>query len=213
MSTGSLNDITELPLDFLLLPGDGLLLLDEGGLVTWLDRRAEHILGARADDWLGRPLLDQWPALAAELQRQRLEEGHLDLILASPDHSGDLPLRLFRSDHGIGIALVQHPTVASDDQPLVQLLCGVINTVQDALLITLAEPLDSPGPIIIYVNPSLLQQTGYQRHELLGRSPRLFQGQDTDHTVTRRFGEGLRRWQQPHMEVVNYTREGLPYWV
>jgi diguanylate cyclase (GGDEF)-like protein/PAS domain S-box-containing protein len=213
MSTGSLNDTTELPLDFLLLPGDGLLLLDQGGHVSWLDRWAERILGVRADDWLGRSLLNQWPALAAELQRQPLAGGHLDLILASPDHSGDLPLRLFRCDHGIGIALVQHPVVANDDQPLVQLLCGVINTVQDALLITLAEPLDSPGPIIIYVNQSLLQQTGYQRHELLGRSPRLFQGLGTDHSVTRRFGEGLRRWQQPHMEVLNYTREGLPYWV
>ena len=215
MSRGSLNDAAELPLDFLLLPGDGLLLVNGSGLVTWLDRWAEQILGVRADDWLGGPLQQHWPALAQELEDlpPTIEGGRRELRFSTPDHSGSLALRLFRSDHGVGIALLQHQAVAAIDQPLVQLLCGVINTVQDALLITLAEPLDAPGPIIVYVNQTLLLQTGYQRHELLGRSPRLFQGQDTDRHVSKRFGEALRRWQQPHMEVLNYSRGGLPYWV
>lgn len=215
MSRGSLNETAALPLDFLLLPGDGLLLLDQGGSVTWLDRWAERILGALAADWLGKPLQQRWQALAEELERQplELERGPRDLRLAGPDPGTSLALRLFRTDQGHGVALVQHESIAESDQPLVQLLCSVINTVQDALLITLAEPLDSPGPIIVYVNRSLLLQTGYQRHELLGRSPRLFQGQDTDRHVTKRFGKALRAWQQPHMEVLNYSREGLPYWV
>ena len=213
MTTGSLKPKQELPLDFLLLPGDGLLLVDEDGIVSWLDRWAERILVVQAGTWIGQSLQELWPALATELERLPPDQGHCDLQLAIPDQSASLHLRLFHSDGGVGIGLVQHQAVADVDQPLVQLLCSVINTVQDALLITLAEPMDSPGPIIIYVNNALLRQTGYQRHELLGRSPRLFQGQDTDPSVTRRFGEGLRRWQQPHMEVLNYSRDGLPYWV
>jgi len=169
----------------------------------------------RAEDWMGQPLQQHWPDLAQELERLplTLDGGHRTLRFSNPDHNASLSLRLFRSDHGVGIGLVQHQAVAEIDQPLVQLLCSVIDTVQDALLITLAEPLDAPGPIIVYVNQSLLQQTGYLRHELLGRSPRLFQGLDTDRNVTKRFGKALRRWQQPHMEVLNYSREGLPYWV
>lgn len=215
MSNGSLNEMAELPLDFLLLPGDGLLLLDAEGTVSWLDRWAERILEVRADAWLGQPLLQLWPGLAAQLTEQApgLEQGPCDLRSPNPDGSASLALRLFRTDQGLGIGLVRHQAVAERDQPLVQLLSSVINTMQDALLITLAEPMDSPGPIIVYVNDSLLHQTGFQRHELLGRSPRLFQGVDTDHNVTRRFGRGLRRWQQPRMEVLNYSRDGLPYWV
>lgn len=213
MSTGSLSETTELPLDFLLLPGDGLLLVDEAGMVLWLDRWAASILGVRADEWLGQPLHEHWPALAEELERQPLQQGHRDLRFASPDQSASLALRLFQTDQGVGIGLVQHQAVAERDQPLVQLLSSVINTVQDALLITLAEPMDAPGPITVYVNRSLLRQTGFQQHELLGRSPRIFQGIDTEPNVTRRFGQGLRRWKQPHMEVLNYSRKGLPYWV
>ena len=213
MPTGRLSETKELPLDFLLLPGDGLLLLNEAGIVFWIDRWAERILEVRADEWLGQPLHHHWPALAEELERQPLLLGHRDLRFSTPDHRASLALRLFHTDTGLGIGLVQHQAVAERDQPLVQLLHSVINTVQDALLITLAEPMDSPGPITVYVNQSLLKQTGFKRHELLGRSPRIFQGIDTDHTVTRRFGKGLRRWKQPHMEVLNYSRDGLPYWV
>lgn len=210
-----MSNASELPLDFLMLPGDGLLLLDQDGCVVWLDHWAAAILEVRSNDWLGLPLKHHWPALARELELKPLdlERGHQDLHFSHPTGDGLLWLRLFRSDQGLGIALVQHHDVTESDQPLVQLLSSVINTVQDSLLITLAEPMDSPGPIIVYVNHSLLKQTGFQRHELLGRSPRLFQGADTDHNVIRRFGQRLRRWEQARMEVLNYSREGLPYWV
>jgi diguanylate cyclase (GGDEF)-like protein/PAS domain S-box-containing protein len=215
MALGSLNEQSALPLEFLLLPGDGLLLIDENGQISWLDRCAERILGVAAADWQGQPLERHWPALAGTLEKlpATLERGHRELRLARPDHSASLALRLFRTDSGTGIGLVQHQAVAKVDQPLVQLLGSVIQTVQDALLITLVEPLDAPGPIIVYVNDSLLQQTGFRREELLGRSPRVFQGEGTDYNVTRRFGQELRRWQQTRMEVLNYSREGVPFWV
>lgn len=213
MSTGSRNPPSELPLDFLLLPGDGLILLTACGVVSWLDRWAERILNVQAQEWLGHPLQQHWPALAQELEQRPLEQGHRDVRFNTPDRTASVVLRLFSCDSGIGVGLVRHTAVAEIDQPLVQLLCSVINTVQDALLITLAGPLEAPGPIIVYVNRSLLQQTGFQRHELLGRSPRLFQGRDTDHKVTRHFGQALRSWKQAHMEVLNYSRDGVPYWV
>lgn len=203
-----------LPLGFLLLPGDGLLLVDNGGTVGWLDRWAEEALAVRAEQWLGQPLARQWPELAAALAIEgSLEQGHRDRPIAAPRGGGPLAVRLFATDGGIGIGLLRHQPVARSDEPLVQLLCSVINTVQDALLITLAEPMDAPGPIIVYANRALQRQTGYRPAELLGRSPRLFQGQDTNREATRRFGQELRRWQHPRMEVLNYSRGGLPYWV
>ena len=75
--------------------------------------------------------------------------------------------------------------------PLVQQLASMLNTIQDSLLITLTAPMEAPGPVIVYANDAVLHQTGYKLHEVLGRSPRLFQGPDTDQAVTQRFGQGL----------------------
>lgn len=211
----SSSDLSSLTLGFLLLPGDGLLLVDESGCVSWLDRWAEQILGVCGDHWLGQPLLQVWPQLAEALDPlpAALCSGSLDRLMRLPDGEATLTLRLFRADTGIGIGLVRERSGPEGEEPLVQLLSGVINTVQDALLVTLSEPLEAPGPIIVYANQSLLEQTGYRREDLLGRSPRLFQGEETDGAILRRFGQELRHWQQTSMEVINYRRDGHRYWV
>ena len=215
MSANGLSAQAVLPLGFLLLPGDGLVLVSQAGTVTWVDRWAERILGVAAAQWLGQSLRCCWPALVERLDREssRFRHGFQDWSISDPVMDSTLHVRLFSTDTGIGIGLVQHQAVAEADQPLVQLLSSVIETVQDSLLITLAEPMDSPGPIIVYVNCAFVEQTGYTRDQVLGRSPRLFQGRDTNQATTHEFGQSLRRWQQSRMEVLNYNCERQPYWV
>ncbi|MFM7652223.1 MAG: putative bifunctional diguanylate cyclase/phosphodiesterase [Vulcanococcus sp.] len=203
--------------EFLLLPGDGLLLISEGGTLQWADPVAQDRLQAVLPTLEQQGLTAAWPALQERIQalESQLESGPQELELALPQGGDPVPLRLFQSDTGLGIALLQ----SSDDsriaseQPLAALLGSMLNTIQDSLLITLAEPLDAPGPLIVYANDAVLHQTGYRREELLGRSPRLFQGPDTDPHTTRRFGEALRRWLPAHMEVLNYSSNGRPYWI
>ena len=203
---------------FLLLPGDGLLLLDGEGRLVWIDPLASQRLGGLVPPLRQHGLRAAWPDLAERITAltPSLERGACDLQLPLPD--GDtLALRLFLSDSGVGVALLQaeRPGCAAGDpaEPLLSLMGSLLNTIQDSLLITLAEPLDAPGPLIVYANDTLLQQTGYSRAELLGRSPRLFQGPDTDPVSTRRFGQELRRWQRARMEVLNYSSSGRPYWI
>jgi len=137
----------------------------------------------------------------------------VDLELPGPGGT-PLAVRLFCSDTGVGIGVLQPSASPSPiSHPLVQLFSGLFNTVQDALLITLAEPIDAPGPVIVYANDTLSRQTGYGLHELLGRSPRMLQGVGTDLAVTGRFREELRQWNQCQMEVLNYTRAGQPLWI
>jgi diguanylate cyclase (GGDEF)-like protein/PAS domain S-box-containing protein len=142
----------------------------------------------------------------------RVAEGPIDLELPGP--SGEPQgIRLFRSDTGVGIGVLQAGDSSPIDHPMVQLFSGLFNAVQDALLITLAEPIAPPGPVIVYANATLSEQTGYAPHELLGRSPRMFQGPGTDLTVTSRFREELRQWHHCEMEVLNYSRDGKPIWI
>ena len=191
-----------------------MILLSGDASVGWLDRTLALALG----DWIGEPVAQHWPELHGQLKslQPRLEHGPLDLLLPPPaplaSRGETLALRLFLTDTGLGVAIRNQTAIAEGDRPLVELLSTLLNTVEDSLLVTLAEPLDRPGPLIVYANQALLRQSGFRREELLGRSPRLFQGPQTDAAVTRRFGQELRHWGRPSMEVLNYSREGQPYW-
>ncbi len=83
----------------------------------------------------------------------------------------------------------------------------------DAVIVTEAEPLDRPGPRILYVNDVLTRATGYTREELIGQSPRIFQGAGSDPVVLRRIGEKLRRWEPVTEEILNYRKDGTAFWV
>ena len=203
--------------EFLLLPGDGLLLLSGGGRLKWLDPLARQWLEPLLPVLEADGLAAAWPALQERITAlsPQLERTPQDLELPLPQGGEPLPLRLFQTDNGLGIGLLQSglDRELAGEQSLAALLGAMLNTIQDSLLITLAEPLDAPGPLIVYANDAVLQQTGFRRQDLLGRSPRLFQGPDTDRHVTRRFGEALRRWERAHMEVLNYSSSGRPYWI
>ncbi len=179
-----------------------------------MDRWANQLLQGIGASWIGQPLAPCWPALdqAVQANAERVVEGPVDLELLEPA-GGSRGIRLFRSDTGVGIGVLQPGSPAPIHHPLVELFSGLFDAVQDALLITLAEPIDSPGPVIVYANASLSEQTGFAPHELLGRSPRMFQGPGTDLAVTGRFREELRQWHQCEMEVLNYSRDGHPTWI
>ncbi|WP_146139998.1 putative bifunctional diguanylate cyclase/phosphodiesterase [Marinobacterium halophilum] len=68
-------------------------------------------------------------------------------------------------------------------------------------------------PQIVYVNQAVVSRTGYQRHELLGRNPRMFQGRDTDRATVSRIAAALRVCEPVREELLNYTRDNTPYWI
>lgn len=82
----------------------------------------------------------------------------------------------------------------------------------DATLITTTE-LDPPGPEIVYANPAFCRMTGYERDELLGWTPRVFQGPDTDRRKLHAVRQRLERRESLIETAVNYRKDGSPYTV
>ena len=94
-----------------------------------------------------------------------------------------------------------------------RLLETCLSRLNDIVLITDAEPFDEPGPRIVYVNDAFERRTGYRREEVIGQTPRILQGPNTDPSELRRIGVALRRWESVRSQLINYTKTGEPFWL
>lgn len=94
-----------------------------------------------------------------------------------------------------------------------ELLSACVERLNDIVMITEASPIDAPGPRIIYVNSAFERVTGYGRNEVIGKSPRLLQGPETDKTELQKVRAALVNKESVHVELVNYGKSGKPHWL
>lgn len=78
------------------------------------------------------------------------------------------------------------------------------------VLVTTAE-LDEPGPQILYVNSAFTRMTGYSVQDMLGKTPRILQGPDTDRSLLARLRETLLAGSDFIARTVNYRQNGDPF--
>ncbi|MBW3638124.1 MAG: PAS domain S-box protein, partial [Armatimonadetes bacterium] len=94
-----------------------------------------------------------------------------------------------------------------------RLLESVAVNANDAILITEAEPIDLPGPRILYANEAYLKMTGHTLEEIMGQTPRILQGEGTSDEARAKIRAALEKWQPIVIEVINYKKDGTPFWV
>lgn len=86
----------------------------------------------------------------------------------------------------------------------------VINAAAESMLVTTAE-LDWPGPTIVYVNPAFERMTGWHRTEVIGKTPRILQGPETDRSVFENLRSQLAAGRAWKGTAVNYRRDGSTF--
>jgi PAS domain S-box-containing protein len=69
-----------------------------------------------------------------------------------------------------------------------------------------------PDDPVVFANDAFLALTGYPREEILGRNCRFLQGALTDRATVRLIGEALAARRPVAVEVLNYRRDGTPFW-
>jgi diguanylate cyclase (GGDEF)-like protein/PAS domain S-box-containing protein len=94
-----------------------------------------------------------------------------------------------------------------------KLLDACITRLNDIIMITDANPLDEPGPRIVFINRAFEDITGYRIPDIMGKSPRFLQGPLTQRMVLDRVRESLARNQDISVEVINYDKNGKPFWL
>jgi two-component system, LuxR family, sensor kinase FixL len=90
------------------------------------------------------------------------------------------------------------------------LLAEAVAHLGEGVVIT-EDELDWPGPRIVFVNEAMCRITGYTAGELIGQSPRILQGQETDRATLDRIKALLSANRPCEVELVNYRKDGTPY--
>ena len=80
----------------------------------------------------------------------------------------------------------------------------------NAISITQADS-DGGAGKIIYINPAFTEMTGYSPDEVIGRSPGVLQGPNTERAVLDKLAEQMRRGELFHGETVNYRKDGSEF--
>ncbi|MGP7796559.1 histidine kinase famiy protein [Sphingomonas sp. CLY1604] len=75
----------------------------------------------------------------------------------------------------------------------------------------LTDPNQDDNPIA-FANKAFFDLTGYEEHEVLGRNCRFLQGAQTDRNAVAELREAVEQRQSIALELLNYRRDGSPFW-
>lgn len=95
---------------------------------------------------------------------------------------------------------------------LSKLLEICVDQLNDAIVITEAAPVDNPGPRIVWANKVFYDITGYTPDEVIGQSPRILQGPETNRATLDKIRTALENWLPIRSEILNYRKDGSSYW-
>lgn len=98
----------------------------------------------------------------------------------------------------------------SEEVELQRLLGAAVESAEEAIVVTDAQ-LQRPGPHILFANPAAERNSGYKREELIGKSPRIFQGPNTNREALRHLREDLPEGKPFRAISTNYRKDGTPF--
>jgi len=130
-------------------------------------------------------------------------------------HIKELAL-VIRNDEGRVIRMVgvlRDITKRINEQLRLNMLELVVENMGDPVVITEADPLENPGPRIIYANPAFYRLTGYTLEEAIGNSPRVLQGELSNRIELDKLKASLIACQPFKLSTVNYKKNGEPMWI
>jgi PAS domain S-box-containing protein len=93
------------------------------------------------------------------------------------------------------------------------LLQAAVDATADAVVVTDAATSPPADRRVLQVNPAFTRMTGYRPEEALGRNMRFLQGRQTDPAAVRRLREAVAACRPAREELLNYRRDGTPFWV
>ncbi|MBF4493471.1 PAS domain-containing protein [Flavobacterium sp. JLP] len=123
---------------------------------------------------------------------------------------------LLKDENGRAIRMIgaiQDITKQKEEEQRLKLLETVITQSKDSILITEANSADRKIPKIVYVNPAFSQMSGYLSNEIIGKSPTIFKGTNSDSEALKKLLRAIKNEEECLIETISYTKQNEEYWV
>jgi PAS domain S-box-containing protein len=204
---------------------DGILILDvKSGRITDVNPFLIKLLGFSHREMVGKTVGELSPfkdvvtnqAMLVRLQKN----GYV--------RYEDLPLETKNGRH-ISVEFVSNVYQAGDKKVIqcnirditdrkrsderLNLLNTCLSNLNEIVLVMEADPIDEPGPRIVFVNEAFERVTGYTSTEVLGRSPRFLEGKKTDRRVLAEMHQAMKERKPIRRQLIHYRKNGTAYWV
>lgn len=203
---------------------DAVVCIDEKNNVTFFNAAAERLWGYARDEVVGRNVKMLVPAEMQahhdgyvnrhrETGQDRIVGTSREIRVPRKDGSwvwGSLSLSRVKlsNGHQVYTAFIRNVDEEVRRREQFKLLSLVADETDNSVIITDADRR------IEFVNGGFERMTGYAAGEVIGRKPGDFlQGPLTDRATIERIREALREGVPSYTEILNYHKDGTPYWV
>ncbi|AXA33594.1 sensor domain-containing diguanylate cyclase [Francisella adeliensis] len=202
----------------------GVIVYGPDASVIYVNKSACNILKIDSDDLLGKNLFEiNWRIVDASGNTVDNDKRPSSLVYNGQEESCEMLLGIeypegqsnvwiwvkAYSDHGRVVSTFVDVT-EKYRLPFQQ----IVDKATDAMIITTAKN-DSKlnGPKIVYVNDFFKKLTGYTKKELIGNTPKILQGKDTDQRRLFTLKQAIEKNKPVKTTLLNYRKNGERYWV
>ncbi len=116
----------------------------------------------------------------------------------------------------VGSAILLSSISSNSPAPSAQLKSKILSAIEGEAQQVSAEPFVMTGPdrLVQWVNPAFVEMCGYTLEELKGKSlGPILQGEKTDPAAAARMRQAVHEYRPCREKLVNYRKDGTPYWV
>lgn len=111
------------------------------------------------------------------------------------------------------ITSMQDVTKQKEENQRLKLMETVITQAKDAVIITENDTSESELPKIIFANQAFSKMSGYKASEVIGKTPLLFNGENSDKKELEKLISSVKSEQATNIETISYKKDGEEYWV
>lgn len=111
------------------------------------------------------------------------------------------------------IGAIQDITKRKEEELRLKLLETVILQTKDSIVISEADFNKNKLPKIIYVNPAFSTITGYKASEVIGESPDLLKGINTDPINIQKIVDTIKNREESVFEMICYKKNNEEFWL
>ena len=199
---------------------DGMAVLDAEGRYTFVNQAHAEIYGYSDPDAL---LGEHWGLCYDEDELQRFEEAVIPNLNEAGEWRGEAlgkradgslfsqELTLTALPDGGIICVVRDITERKARTRELRQQGTALDQAGEAVLVTSADRKAGEEGEIVYANEAFEAMTGYAETDLLGETPDLLRGPDTDPAVIASLREALAAEEKWEGETVNYRKDGTSY--